>query len=40
MKLLLIGGTVFLGRHLVDAALARGLRHPDQEGRAARSPQK
>ncbi|MEP6702814.1 MAG: NAD-dependent epimerase/dehydratase family protein, partial [Betaproteobacteria bacterium] len=24
MKLLLIGGTVFLGRHLVDAALARG----------------
>lgn len=24
MKLLIIGGTVFLGRHLVDAALARG----------------
>ncbi|MBI1299420.1 NAD-dependent epimerase/dehydratase family protein [bacterium] len=24
MKLLLLGGTVFLGRHLVDAALARG----------------
>src|SRR5215207_9907594 len=24
MKLLIIGGTVFLGRHIVDAALARG----------------
>ncbi|MCB0144972.1 MAG: NAD-dependent epimerase/dehydratase family protein, partial [Caldilineaceae bacterium] len=24
MKLLILGGTVFLGRHLVDAALARG----------------
>jgi 2'-hydroxyisoflavone reductase len=24
MKLLLLGGTVFLGRHLIDAALARG----------------
>lgn len=24
MKLLMLGGTVFLGRHLVDAALARG----------------
>lgn len=23
-KLLILGGTVFLGRHLVDAALARG----------------
>ena len=24
MKILILGGTVFLGRHLVDAALARG----------------
>ena len=24
MRLLLIGGTVFLGRHLVEAALTRG----------------
>ena len=24
MKLLVLGGTRFLGRHLVDAALARG----------------
>src|SRR5579871_4949872 len=24
MKLLILGGTVFLGRHLVEAALARG----------------
>lgn len=24
MKLLILGGTIFLGRHLVDAALARG----------------
>ena len=24
MKLLILGGTLFVGRHLVDAALARG----------------
>ena len=24
MRLLILGGTVFLGRHVVDAALARG----------------
>ena len=24
MKLLIIGGTIFLGQHLVEAALARG----------------
>ncbi len=24
MKLLILGGTVFLGRHLVEAALSRG----------------
>jgi 2'-hydroxyisoflavone reductase len=24
MKILIIGGTVFLGRHLVESALARG----------------
>ena len=24
MRLLILGGTVFLGRHAVDAALARG----------------
>src|SRR5579884_773437 len=36
MKLLILGGTVFLGRHLVDAALARGheltLFHRGQHG--------
>src|SRR5262245_61383889 len=24
MKILILGGTIFLGRHLIDAALARG----------------
>ena len=24
MRILILGGTVFLGRHVVDAALARG----------------
>ena len=24
MRLLILGGTVFLGRHVIDAALARG----------------
>ncbi len=26
MKILILGGTIFLGRHLIEAALARGHR--------------
>jgi len=34
MKILIVGGTIFLGRHLIEAALARGHHMRRQTGAA------